>query len=181
MNEIIFPTQSTKTLIKAAIAAIFIAVVIFITVVLPSEFNRDPTGMGEKLGLSVLAQNVPVAAPPEAIVTVAESSLYPFTETETTVEVPANRGIEYKFLMQQFGKITYEWSTPGTPLYFDFHGEPKGDTTGYFESYTIATADKMKGSMTVPFDGSHGWFWKNTTDEPVIVTLITSGNYQIKK
>jgi len=180
MSEIIFPTQSTKTLIKAGVIATIIAVVIFVTVVLPSEFNRDPTGLGAKFGLLILSQQTAPVLPLQNNVTTADDgSMYPFTESETTIEVPANRGIEYKFLMQQFGKITYQWSTPGTPLYFDFHGEPEGDTTGYFESYTIATTHEMEGSMTVPFNGSHGWFWKNTTDEPVIVTLKTSGNYLI--
>lgn len=178
MTEIIFPTQSTRTLIKAAIAATLISVVIFITIVLPSEFNRDPTGIGQKLGLTVIAQDVSIAVESQ---TPVANSLYPVTENETTIEVPANRGIEYKFQMQQFGKITYEWSTTSAiPLYFDFHGEPEGDTTGYFESYTIATSHEMEGSMTVPFDGSHGWFWKNTTDTPVTVTLKTKGNYLIK-
>jgi hypothetical protein len=46
----------------------------------------------------------------------------------------------------------------GTPLYFDLHGEPQGDTTGYFESYAIATLRAMKGSFTSPFSGSHGWY-----------------------
>ncbi len=179
MNEIIFPTQSTKTLVKAVIAATLISVIVFVTIVLPSEFNRDPTGIGHKLGLTVLAQDISIAIEPQ---TVPEDSIHPFMENETTVEVPAHRGIEYKLQMQQFEKIIYEWSTAtGAPLYFDFHGEPEGDTTGYFESYAIATTHEMEGSMTVPFDGSHGWFWKNTTNKPITVLLKTKGNYQIKK
>jgi hypothetical protein len=35
----------------------------------------------------------------------------------------------------------------------------------------------MKGSLTAPFAGSHGWYWKNETDAPVIVTLSIKGNY----
>ena len=76
--------------------------------------------------------------------------------------------------------MTYEWSTTsGEPLYFDFHGEPKDDTTGYFLSYTIATANKAKGSVTVPFEGLHGWYWKNTSDNTVTVILKTSGDYKV--
>ncbi len=79
--------------------------------------------------------------------------------------------------MEQYQKLTYEWITDGSTLYFDLHGEPKGDTTGYFESYAIATLDEMKGSFTAPFAGSHGWYFKNTSDVPVTVQLIVSGEY----
>jgi len=54
------------------------------------------------------------------------------------------------------------------------------DTTGYFESFAETTSNNMKGSLTTPFAGSHGWYWKNETDTPVIVTLSIKGNYIIK-
>ena len=99
MNEIIFPVQSTKTLIKAAIVATLIAIVVFVTVVLPSEFNRDPTGIGTKLGLTVLAQDASITILPQALAQplalAPEDSIYAFMEDETTIEVPANKGIEY--------------------------------------------------------------------------------------
>jgi hypothetical protein len=98
---------------------------------------------------------------------------------EATVVVPAGGGIEYKFRMNQYAKLVYEWKTDGAPLYYDFHGEPKGDSTGYFESYAIATNAGVKGSVTVPFDGVHGWYWKNTADQDVTVTLKTEGMYEV--
>ena len=95
------------------------------------------------------------------------------------VTVPAGRGIEYKFYMKQHEKMTYEWLTDGVPLYFDLHGEPEGDTTGYFESYVIATTNEMKGSYTTPFEGSHGWYWKNKSDKPVSIQLMVKGQYEV--
>jgi hypothetical protein len=95
------------------------------------------------------------------------------------VTVPAGKGIEYKFQMAQYEKMTYEWITDGEPLYFDLHGEPQGDTTGYFESYAIATLSAMKGSFTSPFAGSHGWYWKNNSDKPVAIQLIVEGQYEV--
>ena len=89
------------------------------------------------------------------------------------------KGIEYKFHMQQHKKMNYEWLTDGEPLYFDLHGEPEGDTTGYFESYAIATLSEMKGSFTSPFTGSHGWYWKNTSDKPVAIQLMVEGQYTV--
>ena len=75
--------------------------------------------------------------------------------------------------------MTYEWLTDDEPLYFDLHGEPEGDTTGYFESYAIATLAEMKGSFTAPFDGSHGWYWNNESDKPIAIQLIIKGQYTV--
>jgi len=175
MNEITFPIQSTKTLIKASIIALVIATAVFITIILPAEYNIDPTGSGQYLGLTALSGEVAteVAKPEE------KQSSAGYQEHSATVVVPAYKGVEYKFKIQKHSNIIYQWSTDGAPLYFDFHGEPEGDKTGYFESYTIATAAEMKGSMTVPFDGVHGWYWKNTSDKAVTVTLKTQGNYEV--
>jgi hypothetical protein len=173
MNEISFPIQSISTLIKATIVAVFIAVIIFLTVVLPAEYGIDPTGAGKALGLTVLSESVA----PEIVQT--QISVYELQENEAIIVVPANKGVEYKFTMEKHANLTYEWSSEGTILHFDFHGEPKGDTTGYFESYTLADSSQMKGSMTVPFDGVHGWYWKNNTDKDVTVNLKTKGHYEV--
>ncbi len=100
-------------------------------------------------------------------------------QNEITVLVPANEGVEYKFYLTQYEKLTYEWFSEA-PLYFDFHAEPLDyEESKYFESFTEATADKMKGTMTIPFEGSHGWYWKNNSEKDVVVTLKTQGNYRI--
>ena len=58
-------------------------------------------------------------------------------------------------------------------------GKPQGDTTDYFESYTVSTANNVRGSFTATFEGSHGWYWKNKGQSNVVVTLQTEENYQI--
>ena len=173
MNEITFPIQTISTLIKASIIAICIAVVVFLTIVLPAEYGIDPTGAGKTLGLTVLADE---GSPDDLQIT---QSIYQFQESEASILVPANKGVEYKFTMEKHANLTYEWHSDSALLHVDFHGEPKGDTTGYFESYTIADSAEMKGSMTVPFDGIHGWYWKNNSDKDVTVTLKTKGYYDV--
>lgn len=169
---------STNTLIKASISAIVIATLTLVLFILPAEYNIDPTGIGHKLGLTTIANADEVAS-------MQSKSKMDETQSETTefqtmeVTVPAGRGIEYKFAMPQYAKMTYEWITDGEPLYFDLHGEPDGDTTGYFESYVIATSNEMKGSFTAPFAGSHGWYWKNTSEAPVSVQLMVKGEYTV--
>lgn len=178
MNTINIPVQSVATLIKASIAAVIIAAVALVLVILPAEYNVDPTGVGKALQLTSIAQAAEVTAVEE--VTPVEQSVPERTDT-VTIEIPAKKGLEYKLLMEKHAHLEYEWTTDGAGLYFDFHGEPQGDTTGYFESFAITTSNNMKGSLTTPFAGSHGWYWKNTTATPVIVTLSIKGSYVIKQ
>ncbi|ESE41411.1 MULTISPECIES: hypothetical protein [Gammaproteobacteria] len=168
-------TVSTKTLVKASVSATVVAAIALVTFILPAEYNIDPTGVGQKLGLTSIAQAA--EADGAVAVTGAQASNTEFQTIE--VVVPAGRGVEYKFAMPQYAKMTYEWMTDGDALYFDLHGEPEGDTTGYFESYTIATSNEMKGSFTAPFAGSHGWYWKNKTDKPIAVQLQVKGQYEV--
>jgi hypothetical protein len=175
------PVTSSKKLLLATFSALLVSVLVYFTVILPAEYNIDPSGIGKKLGLTILSEP---ATPPANNQKVIEKNpakdSFEFREDNVLVTVPANKGIEYKFNIKEFGNLTYEWKTIDTSnIYFDFHGEPAGDTTGYFESFTIATTNQMKGSATVPFDGSHGWYWKNTSNQDVIIELKTSGNYQV--
>ena len=184
MNTINIPVQSVATLIKASILAVIIAAVALILVILPAEYNIDPTGVGEALQLTSIAQAAEVPSVEE--MSPVEDTVQaepPVSERDdnVSIEIPANKGLEYKLLMEKHAHIEYEWKTDGEELYFDFHGEPRGDTTGYFESFAITTSNKMKGTLTTPFAGSHGWYWKNTTDTPVIVTLSIKGSYVIKQ
>jgi len=155
-------TVSSTTLVKASISATVIAAVALVTFILPAEYNIDPTGVGQKLGLTTLAQ----AAEAEGVVStqgLGEKNSQEFQTIE--VVVPAGRGVEYKFAMPQYAKMTYEWLTDGDAL--------------YFESYTIATSNEMKGSFTAPFAGSHGWYWKNKSDKPIAVQLLVKGQYDV--
>lgn len=208
-NETLFnsiPVHSIATLVKASVAASAIAAVILVTAILPAEYNIDPTGIGKALGLTQIAeaasvtpdiavsgsetvfafgQATPVTSKEMAnapsVALIAQARQTPGVRSDTVkINIPAGKGLEYKLLMDEFVHLEYEWSTGGEELYFDFHGEPKGDTTGYFESFSITTSDKMKGSLTTPFAGAHGWYWKNKTSSAIIVTLSTTGDYSIK-
>ena len=101
------------------------------------------------------------------------------SQKDIEVVINAGKGVEYKFHMSQHQKMTYDWTTDGESLYFDLHGEPEGDTTGYFESYAIATLNEMKGSFTAPFTGSHGWYWKNNSNGPITVKLHVAGQFSV--
>ena len=184
------PVVTNKTLLLATFSAVVISVLVYLFLILPAEYNIDPTGVGKKLGLTVLSEPAIKIVKKETVnnqdindlkvIEKKSTGAFEFREDTVSVTVPSQKGIEYKFNIKEFGNLTYEWKTSdGSSIFFDFHGEPAGDTTGYFESFTIATTDQMKGSASVPFEGLHGWYWKNTSNKDIIIELKTSGNYQV--
>jgi hypothetical protein len=176
MNKIEHPVQSVKSLVKASLVACVLAGVILMTMVLPAEYGIDPTGAGEMMGLTVLAEPIEEAEKP----VVGSCDDKPIMQEDSVqIVVPARNGLEYKFHMEKAAVLNYSWKTDGAVLYFDFHGEPQGDTTGYFKSYKEAILGKDKGAQKIPFTGSHGWYWKNETNLPVTVFLQTKGVYQV--
>ncbi|PHR80959.1 MAG: hypothetical protein COA59_16810 [Colwellia sp.] len=168
-------TLTKATLFKYTLFSMIFAVITLITVILPAEYNIDPTGIGHTLGLTVFNKGEKSITTPSSLEKISENA----NKAVKTIKimVPAQSGVEYKFTMQQYQKLTYQWVTNDAALYFDLHGEPEGDTTGYFESYAIATLNSMKGSFTAPFSGVHGWYWNNTSNTPVIIQLTIQGDY----
>lgn len=96
-----------------------------------------------------------------------------------TITIPARSGKEYKLQLVKGALLEYSWKTDSKKLFFDFHGEPKGDTTGYFESFKNSTDSQSSGSIAAPFEGTIGWYWENKSPLPVNVVLHTRGSYQM--
>ena len=94
------------------------------------------------------------------------------------VNIPAKGEIEYKLLATKAASFDYVWKANQGELFFDFHGEPKGDTTGYFKTYNKDTKGHSTGSLLTPFEGTHGWYWKNENNFPVTVTLKVKGEFK---
>ena len=95
-----------------------------------------------------------------------------------SITIPARGEKEYKFHLAKGATFEYSWKTEGEPLFFDFHGEAKGDTTGNFKSFNKNTNNQSSGSLTTLFEGTHGWYWKNNAPLPVTLLLQTKGEYQ---
>lgn len=101
----------------------------------------------------------------------------PWTDTISIV-VPARGDKEYKLLLKEGQAFDYVWNADGAPLYFDFHAEPTGDTSGYFETFKKGTGSQSNGSHMASFAGTHGWYWKNEGKEAVSVELKVRGDYR---
>jgi hypothetical protein len=207
MNPQDIPVQSIKSLVNASLVALFLALVILFTAVLPAEYGIDPTGLGGKMGLVALSElghknvtenagncvqpeqgqrasvvekqpGATVASSTSGVDELAASKPGQWRDT-VKITVPPKKGLEYKFALDKDALLDYAWQTDGAALYFDFHGEPKGEKNGYFKSYQESASNQSSGSLTAPFAGVHGWYWENDSDQPIVVTLSTNGAYQI--
>jgi hypothetical protein len=85
--------------------------------------------------------------------------------------------IEYKYRLDKGRALLYSWKATAAVNY-ELHAEPDGAPRGYAESYEKrpSTAE-ASGTLTAPFAGIHGWYWENTGDAVVTVTLVTAGFY----
>lgn len=178
MNEINIPVQSLKTLIISLVFSVLLAFFILLAFVGPAEYGIDPTGLGKALGLTALAK--PAQQNTKSVIACPVGKQLATWEDIVMITVPAKSGLEYKFYINQGAEIAYQWVTDGGQLYFDFHGEPAGNKTGYFKSYQETTASQSDGALVAPFTGTHGWYWKNESNHAVRITLKTKGQYKIK-
>lgn len=200
---------SSRQLLRSTIIAFIVAVVLLVTVVLPSEYAIDPTGIGRVLGLTEMGEikgqlaeeaaadaardaaaaaagTAPVATAPTTAAAPQASSVPAAADSPTwrdqmQVELAPGQGAEVKLVMTAGQKATFFWSAQGGVVNFDTHGDggAGGESTSY-EKGRGAASDE--GLLEAAFNGSHGWFWRNRSDATVTITLRTSGEYaQIKR
>jgi len=117
----------------------------------------------------------------KVIQNVEQSSIAQQTNWKDTITViiPARGDKEYKLHFAKDERFEYLWETDGTELFYDFHGEPEGDTSGYFKTFKKSTSNQDSGFIVTEFSGTHGWYWKNNSVLPVTITLKTNGEYQL--
>ncbi|CAI8706189.1 transmembrane anchor protein [Pseudomonas serbica] len=201
---------STRKLVRSTVIALLTAVGLLVTVVMPSEYAIDPTGVGRVLGLTqmgelkiILAQEALAdAAPPQAVtpapapapapapqvaqtqhaaIPVAQSASVPTPAKKTnqmTVTLKPGEGTEIKLEVLKNKTVSYQWTAAGGLVNYDTHGEPYNGEKGYFHSYNKGKQVKSdKGEFTAIFDGTHGWFWRNRSNNVVTISLQTSGDY----
>lgn len=99
------------------------------------------------------------------------------------VLVPAGKGLEYKFKALKLGSVKYDWNTSNSDIvYIDFHGEVYQENPPeevFYESYALAYSNNMAGTFTAPFDGKHGWYFRNKNENDVTVNLHLEGQYEL--
>lgn len=192
---------STRQLIKSTIIAIIAAIVILVTIVLPSEYAVDPTGVGKMLNLTEMGEiKEQLHAEAEADrllelqknITTDESSnlLDSFfglivgkahaqsTDQnwtgEFTYTLERGEGIEVKLVMEEGAEAQFLWVAEGGVLNYDLHGDGSGNFTSYKKGRAVPGHE---GVLKAAFTGNHGWFWRNRDKQNVTVKLFVRGAY----
>ena len=113
----------------------------------------------------------------------APEKQYPEREDSVQVKLRAGKGLEYKVKMLKYGRLKYEWLTDQGIVYSDFHGDVKQANPPkdiYYESYAIAYINNMIGNLLAPYEGRHGWYFKNITDRDLTITVRMKGQYELE-
>lgn len=196
---------SSKKLIKSTAIAAVSAVIVLVTCVMPAEYAIDPTGMGKVLGLKKMgeikqslteeSENGINAA--QAVNSVEQISVETSTQTATdnaqmimpainkesiSIELKPGQATEVKLTMPQSASVNFDWKAVGGGLNYDTHGDPVNAPKGFYHGYGKGKNETtQQGVLKAAFDGKHGWFWRNRTENPVTVTLLVEGQFSEMK
>ena len=181
------PSTEIRQRIAVALgAALLVAGLILVMFILPAEFAVDPLGTGAKLGLLPLGEvgqqvdalnNTAATATGQGVIVATQEK--PFQQESIDFKLAPHEGMEYKYRLDKGDALLYAWNASG-PVNYEFHAEPDGAPAGYAQTYEKKTAQsRASGTLTAPFPGIHGWYWENTTDQEVTVTLKSAGFYNL--
>ena len=191
---------SSKQLLTSTLIALIVAAVLLVTVVLPSEYGIDPTRIGRVLGLTQMGEikmslareaeaerkrdaatgNLPLAPAVQVPAVTPPTVVRPDSSRNDTMTVTLKpgEGAEIKLMMTKDQKASYQWNSTG-PVNFDAHGDGPNREFASYKKGTGSNGDS--GDITASFTGSHGWFWRNRTNDDVTITIKTSGEYSEMK
>ncbi len=126
----------------------------------------------------------PVAAQAEPAPAAAPTPVQPeppkvaTQQHEVNLTLKPNQATEIKLEMKEGAKANFHWTANGGRLNYDTHGDPYKAPKGFYHGYGKGkNAPELQGELVAAFDGKHGWFWRNRTNETVKLTLRTDGEY----
>ena len=162
--------SSPNTLTRPWLAvgsALLGAMFILVAVVWPAEYGLDPLGTGKLLGIVYLGEDTDTP--------LIEQQPGYRTDAVTFVLEPF-QSVEYKYELSRDATLLFEWQASGEVV-SDLHAEPAIGPPGYAETFALHRGERVAGSYTATFNGIHGWFWENRSQQDVQVTLVTAGFY----
>ena len=184
-SEVELTVEAKQRLAVAAGAALLGAGLILVMFVLPAEYGVDPLGTGTWVGLTELGatgrqiEALEASAPNTAEATVVVGQEAPFKSETVDFAIAPRQGMEYKYRLDKGESLLYSWKATA-PVNVEFHAEPDGAPRGYAQTYEKTDRQTAaSGTLTAPFPGIHGWYWENTTDQPITVTLTSAGYYNL--
>jgi hypothetical protein len=178
--------EAKQRLAVAAGIALLAAGVVLVMFVLPAEYAVDPLGTGKRFGLldlGVVGQQVEALAAATEAGTGRSTIVAPqeraFQNETVAFTLGPREAMEYKYRLEKGEALLYSWTATGR-VAFEFHAEPDGAPRGYAETYEKGSgATRASGTLTAPFSGIHGWYWDNSEDREITVTLTAAGFYSL--
>lgn len=176
---------SRSRILKASAMALVAASVVLVTLVLPAEYGVDPLGTGRMLGLTAIADPQAGAPAPSTEVGIeyvptaqgaAAAYAGAFKTEATSFTLGPYEWLEYKYQLEKGAGMVFSW-TADAAVTHEFHGEPDVGTEKDVISFDKRRLQASNGSLVAPFTGIHGWYWENTTGQPVTIKLSSSGFY----
>ncbi len=181
-------------LLRSTVAAATVALVVLLVVVLPAEYGIDPTGAGRVLGLTEMGeikQELSEEAEQDKIKhggseqssslwkDIADLFITPVNAQESwrdklTLTLAPGDSAEIKLVMKKGDIAEYSWIADGGRINYDLHAHGNGESIDYEKGRGKTSG---VGSITAPFDGNHGWFWRNRDKSDVTVTIQLRGDY----
>ena len=106
-----------------------------------------------------------------------------FKEGNYEILVLRKSALEYKLGVNAGDAIIYNWNVAMAQpelLSVEFHGHTNriGTEPGTVMFYKIHADGEERGALVAPFDGIHGWYLDNQSDEDITVMLNVAGFYQ---
>lgn len=140
--------------------------------------NRVAQGFGQQQTVWAQQAAAPAApnvvAAPAAPQVVAPQPVASEWRDEQSVTLSPTQGIEIKLRMQEGARAQFEWTANGSILNYDTHGDGGGQSISYEKGRGVPN---QAGELTAAFTGNHGWFWRNRTNQDVVLTIRTKGDY----
>jgi hypothetical protein len=160
-----------------AIVAIVLALLL-ITVVVPAWFGIDPVGTGRALGLTGdVAVRTPATPASSASSNASHDPQYvSYISDSRKYTLPISGAMEFMYHLNVRGGMVYGWKATGE-VEFDLHNEPTGKPEAA-QSVEKGSAREQHGSYVAAYDGLHGWYWRNNTNQPVTIDLTASGFFR---
>lgn len=197
---------TNRQLIRATLIAAVAAGGLLVTVILPSEYGVDPTGVGRALGLAQMGEiktqlaeeaaldaAMDTAASVEqaraAVAQAASGAAGPVgaLAQPATPNAPVGRSDTTRLTLAP-GQGAEIKVTAAKDARIAFNWSVEGGRVNYdthadapgisYHGYGKGRESTgEQGQLVAAFDGSHGWFWRNRSGVPVTITLRTEGVY----
>lgn len=92
-----------------------------------------------------------------------------------TVTLKPGEAAEIKLSMQKQARVSYQWSVDSGHVNYDTHAD--NANTRYFAYHKAKAIREDKGVLTAAFNGKHGWFWRNRSQQTLTLTLQVTGDF----